>query len=60
MPGQSGAVMAVSNVFGLVAGLLPMALGFVAQAAGLQAMMWALLAGPVALTVGLVGVKREA
>jgi FSR family fosmidomycin resistance protein-like MFS transporter len=53
MPGQSGTVMAVSNVSGLAGSLLPLALGFVAQRFGLQSMMWLLLAGPVALLVGL-------
>jgi len=53
MPGQSGTVMAVTNVFGLAGSLLPLALGFVAQRFGLQSMMWLLLAGPVALLVGL-------
>jgi MFS transporter, FSR family, fosmidomycin resistance protein len=53
MPGQSGTVMAVSNVFGLLGGLIPLALGFVAQRFGLQPMMWLLLAGPIALLAGL-------
>jgi FSR family fosmidomycin resistance protein-like MFS transporter len=53
MPGQSGSVMAVGNIFGLAAGLLPVALGFTAERFGLQTMMWVLLAAPVALLVGL-------
>lgn len=53
MPGQSGSVMTVGNIFGLAAGLLPIALGALAEGYGLQTMMWVLLAGPVALLVGL-------
>jgi FSR family fosmidomycin resistance protein-like MFS transporter len=53
MPGQSGTVMTLSNVFGLVGGLIPLALGFVAQQVGLQTTMWVLLAAPVALLIGL-------
>jgi FSR family fosmidomycin resistance protein-like MFS transporter len=53
MPGQSGTVMTLNNVFGLVGGLSPLALGFVAQQYGLQTTMWMLLAAPVALLIGL-------
>ncbi len=53
MPGQSGAAMAVSSATGFVGGLLPLALGAVAQLAGLNVAMWLLLAGPVALLAGL-------
>ncbi len=53
MPGQSGTVMAVSNVFGLAEGLIPLGLGVVAEHYSLNATMWLLLAGPVALLVGL-------
>jgi FSR family fosmidomycin resistance protein-like MFS transporter len=53
MPGQSGAVMTVGNVFGLVGGLLPLGLGLVAERFDLRVTMWLLLLGPVALMVGL-------
>jgi FSR family fosmidomycin resistance protein-like MFS transporter len=53
MPRQSGTVMTVSNLFGLVGGLLPAILGQIADEAGLQVAMWLLLLGPVALLVGL-------
>jgi FSR family fosmidomycin resistance protein-like MFS transporter len=53
MPGQSGTVLTVSNVFGLVGGLLPLALGLAAERFGLGATMWLLLLGPVALLVGI-------
>ena len=49
LDGRSGAVVAVSNVGGLAGGLLPLAVAFVAEAAGLGAAMWGLLFGPLAL-----------
>jgi FSR family fosmidomycin resistance protein-like MFS transporter len=56
MPGQSGSVMTVGNAFGWIGGLIPIGLGLVADRFGLGAMMWLLIAGPVAL---LVGIPRE-
>lgn len=53
MPGQSGTVMTVGNVFGLAGGLIPIALGVFAEAYGLVAAMWVLLIAPLALLVGL-------
>ena len=53
MPGKSGTVMTVNNLFGMAGGLLALALGVAAQRVGLPAAMWLLLAGPIALTVGL-------
>lgn len=53
MPGQSGSVLAVGNVFGLAGSILPIALGAIATQYGLSATMWALLAGPLALLIGI-------
>jgi FSR family fosmidomycin resistance protein-like MFS transporter len=53
MPGQSGTVMTVGNVFGLVGGLIPLGLGMLAQRFDLMMTMWLLLLGPVALLVGI-------
>ena len=53
MPGQSGTALAVKNVSGLAAGLIPLALGLIAQRFGLEAALWLLLLGPLALLVGL-------
>ena len=53
MPGQSGSVMTVSNLFGLLGYLIPLGLGLVAEQFGLRATMWLLLIGPVVLLVGL-------
>lgn len=53
MPGQSGTVMTVGNVAGLFGKLLPFGIGLAAETFGLGAAMWLLLAGPLALLVGL-------
>lgn len=53
MPGQSGAVLAVSNVFGIVGSLVPLAMGLLAEQFGLGNAMWFMLIGPVALLIGI-------
>ena len=53
MPGRSGVVLAVDNIFGLVGALLPWAVGWAAERVSLQAAMWLLALGPVALLLGL-------
>jgi FSR family fosmidomycin resistance protein-like MFS transporter len=53
MPGQSGTVLAVGNVFGLVGGLIPLGLGLIAERYDLTVTMWLLLLGPVALLIGI-------
>jgi len=53
LPGQSGVALAMNNVGGLAGSLIPMIIGAVAQAAGLDVAIWLMLAGPVALLVGL-------
>jgi FSR family fosmidomycin resistance protein-like MFS transporter len=55
MRGQSGTVMTVGNVFGLVGGLIPLGLGLIAERFDLTATMWLLLLGPVALLIGIPG-----
>ena len=57
MPGQSGTVMAVGNVSGLAGNLIPVVIGIAAGSWGLGAAMWLLLAGPVALLVGIPGLS---
>jgi FSR family fosmidomycin resistance protein-like MFS transporter len=57
MPGQSGTVMTVGNLFGLVGQLIPLGLGLVAQQVGLSTAMWLLLLGPITLLVGLPGFR---
>lgn len=53
MPGQSGTVMTLSDVSGLVGRLIPLGIGLLAQQFGLGPAMWVLILGPVALLVGL-------
>jgi FSR family fosmidomycin resistance protein-like MFS transporter len=53
MPGQSGAVTTVGNVAGLIGSVVPLALGFAAERAGIGAAMWLLVLGPIALIIGL-------
>ncbi len=53
MPGQSGIAQALDNVSGMFGTLLPFAIGLAAQSFGLGAAMWLLLAGPLALLLGL-------
>jgi FSR family fosmidomycin resistance protein-like MFS transporter len=53
MPGQSGTVLAVNNVSGLVGSLIPLGIGFVAERLGLGTAIWLLMLGPVALLIGL-------
>ena len=59
MPGRSGTALAVSNLFGLAASLVPLALGAFAERYGLAPMMWLLAAGPPALLAGLLTVKER-
>jgi FSR family fosmidomycin resistance protein-like MFS transporter len=53
MPGQSGKVMTVGNIAGLVGSLIPLGLGLVAERFDLAVAMWLLLIGPLALVVGI-------
>ena len=50
---ESGAVLIVGNAAGVFGALIPLVLGAVAQSVGLEAAMWLLLMGPVALLLGL-------
>ncbi len=53
MPQKSGTVMAVNDVSSLAGGLVPLGIGLAARTWGLGAAVWLLLAGPVALLIGL-------
>jgi FSR family fosmidomycin resistance protein-like MFS transporter len=53
MPGQSGTVIAIGNIFGLIGKLIPFGIGLAAERFGLGLAMWLLLAGPIALLIGL-------
>jgi FSR family fosmidomycin resistance protein-like MFS transporter len=50
---NSGAVLIVGNAAVVFGALIPLALGVVAEQAGLTIAMWLLLAGPLALVVGI-------
>ena len=53
LPGRSGTIVALGNVFGLAASLAPLGLGVVSATWGLDKAMWLLLAGPVLLLIGV-------
>ena len=53
MPGLSGTAQALDNVSGMFGKLIPFGIGLAAQAFGLGSAMWLLLAGPLALLIGL-------
>lgn len=59
MPGLSGTVMAVGNVAGFAGSVVPLALGLVAQNAGLPNAMWCVLVAPVALLLGVPNQQRN-
>jgi FSR family fosmidomycin resistance protein-like MFS transporter len=49
LPGRSGSVVSITAAASVAVSVLPLALGALAGAVGLQAMMWVLLVSPVAL-----------
>ncbi len=53
LPGRSGAALALGNVSGLAGALIPIGVSALAQAAGIRAAMWTLMAAPVALLAAL-------
>jgi FSR family fosmidomycin resistance protein-like MFS transporter len=53
LPNQSGSVVALGSVVGLLSSILPLTLGWFADQWGLAAAMWLILAGPISLLVGL-------
>jgi FSR family fosmidomycin resistance protein-like MFS transporter len=53
MHGHSAAALTLDNVSGLFGKLIPFGIGIAAQTFGLAAAMWLLLAGPIALLIGL-------
>ena len=59
LPERSGTVMALGSVTGMIGGLVPLALGWIAGRFGLEAALWCLLAGPLVLLVGLPRERRS-
>ena len=59
IPGQSGLVMTVGNLSGLVGGLVPLGLGLIAERFDLATTLWLLLLGPIALLAGIARTRIE-
>ena len=53
MSGKSGTVMTLETISGLIGRSIPLIIGIVADKFGLGSAMWILIAGPMALFVGL-------
>jgi MFS transporter, FSR family, fosmidomycin resistance protein len=53
MPGQSGTVLTIGNIFGFVESLIPLGIGLLAERFGLGATMWVFMLGPIVLFFGL-------
>jgi|SRR5215207_31261 len=53
LSGQSGAALTLGSVAGLIAGTFPLAIGLVAERYGIDVALWLLLAGPLALVIGV-------
>jgi FSR family fosmidomycin resistance protein-like MFS transporter len=53
MPGRSGTVVALGNLVGFFGKFIPFGIGLAAERFGLGPAMWILLAGPLALLIGL-------
>ncbi|MEW6404756.1 MAG: MFS transporter [Chloroflexota bacterium] len=53
LPGKTGAALALDNVSGMFGKLIPLGIGLAAQTFGLGTAMWLLLAGPIALFLGM-------
>jgi FSR family fosmidomycin resistance protein-like MFS transporter len=53
LPGQSGVVVAVTSLANISSLFVPLLLGGIADAFGLQAAMWLLIIGPIALIRGV-------
>jgi FSR family fosmidomycin resistance protein-like MFS transporter len=60
LPGQSASLMAISSVTAPLAKFFPFLLGFLADRLGLQAAMWILMLGPLALFIGLPRPRPQA
>jgi MFS transporter, FSR family, fosmidomycin resistance protein len=59
LPGASGSAIALSDAAGLLGSLLPIALGVLAQRAGLEAAMWVLVCAPAALLILLPRARED-
>ena len=53
VPERSGTVVALGSISGLAGSLIPLGIGLAATAWGLGPTMWLLMAGPIAIAIGL-------
>ncbi len=53
MPGQSGTVMTLTNIFGFVGAFLSLCVGWLAFRFGLDVAIWLILLGPIMLVFGI-------
>lgn len=53
MPERSGAALALNSISGIAGKIIPFGIGLAAQFFGLQSALWLLLAGPIALLIGI-------
>ncbi len=53
MPGQSGTVMTLTNLFGFIGALMPFGIGWLAFQFGLEFALWFIILGPIALLFGI-------
>ncbi len=51
LPGRSGLALTINNIFGAVNGIVPLVVGALATAFGLDVAMWLLWLGPLALLI---------
>ena len=59
MPDQSGTVITLTNLFGLIGSLMPLGIGIVAQKYGLHIAIWFIILGPIAIIVGIPPVHSQ-
>ena len=52
-PERSGTIVAIGNVFGIAAAVMPLGLALAAATWGLRSAMWLLLVGPIVVGAGL-------
>jgi FSR family fosmidomycin resistance protein-like MFS transporter len=53
LPGNSGIVLSLTNIFNFVSALVPLGLGLLAEKFGLWTTLWVLLLGPLAIFLGV-------
>jgi FSR family fosmidomycin resistance protein-like MFS transporter len=59
MPGQSGSVMTLNNIFGLIGTLIPLGMGWLASIMGLDFAIWFVLLGPMVLILGIPSFRSK-